>query len=461
MRILLWHGYLLTGSGSNVYTANVARAWRAAGHDVLLLCQERDEAALGWVDEEGDLSPDNSSFSLNPTSAPRAAGRCRLARPAIGEILPLYVFDEYPGFTAKLYVELTDGELTDYTQRNVAALVTALEEHRPDAVITGHEVMGPYIAKLACEQTGNRYIAKLHGSALEYAVKRQERYLHFARAGLTAAGVVVGGSNYMVRMASSVVPGWEDRAAVVNPGCDVALFRPPDRASNGSPVAGFVGKLIAAKGVHNFVAALGLTRSPGLTAVMVGYGDAEADLRALHGAIVAGDRRETQRIARGMDGAGRTSLVEFLARQASAYWARAAAVPVAWPGRLDHGPLAEVLPSLDVLVAPSVVPEAFGMVAAEAAACGVLPIVPRHSGIGEAGAAVESAIGRPGLLTFDPAHPIGGIAKAIDRVLALAPDERRRLGHAAAELARLRWSWDRVAGRLLELATQAARRTRP
>src|SRR5262249_35034636 len=40
MRILLWHGYLLGGTGSNVYTRALAREWREAGHDVTVVCQE-------------------------------------------------------------------------------------------------------------------------------------------------------------------------------------------------------------------------------------------------------------------------------------------------------------------------------------------------------------------------------------------------------------------------------------
>ena len=34
VRILLWHGYLLGGTGSNVYTRALAREWSHAGHDV-------------------------------------------------------------------------------------------------------------------------------------------------------------------------------------------------------------------------------------------------------------------------------------------------------------------------------------------------------------------------------------------------------------------------------------------
>jgi glycosyltransferase involved in cell wall biosynthesis len=100
-----------------------------------------------------------------------------------------------------------------------------------------------------------------------------------------------------------------------------------------------------------------------------------------------------------------------------------------------------------------VVPEAFGMVAAEAAACGVLPVVPDHSGIAEAGAAIEERIGMPGFLTFDSHDPVNGIAAAVDRVLSLEPSARAELGRRAAELARERWAWSEVAGRLLSLAT--------
>ena len=42
---------------------------------------------------------------------------------------------------------------------------------------------------------------------------------------------------------------------------------------------------------------------------------------------------------------------------------------------------------LDVLVVPSVMHEAFGMVAVEGAAAGALPLVARHSGLAEIGRA--------------------------------------------------------------------------
>ena len=42
VRVLIFHGYLLSGTGSNVYNASLARAMRGMGHEVHLVCQDRD-----------------------------------------------------------------------------------------------------------------------------------------------------------------------------------------------------------------------------------------------------------------------------------------------------------------------------------------------------------------------------------------------------------------------------------
>jgi glycosyltransferase involved in cell wall biosynthesis len=451
VKILLWHGYLLSGSGSNVYTANLIRNWRKQRHDVLLMCQERDPDRLGDVDEVGDFSETNTEFRLH-LAAPslRAKGRCRLLRPHLAGTLPVYVYDDYAGFTVKTFVELSDRELHSYTERNVSALMTALRWFDPDVVITGHEVMGPYIAKLAVEETGHSFVAKLHGSGLEYAVKQQHRYLRYAEEGLQGAHAVVGGSRYMVQEAASVIPGWSHKAAVVNPGCDVDVFNPIERERNNGAV-GYVGKLIAAKGVHHLLAALPLTRGV-KSAVIVGYGGFEEGLRAFADALRAGDLERARRVAAEGETAPLPDLLRFLEDPPPGYIEAAAMREVHFTGRLEHGPLSKVLPTFDALAVPSVVPEAFGMVAAEAAAAGVLPVVPLHSGIGEAGAALEEALARPGFLTFDPGQPVSSLAAALDRVLRLPLGERVPLERRAVALARRRWAWDHVADELLRVA---------
>ena len=102
-------------------------------------------------------------------------------------------------------------------------------------------------------------------------------------------------------------------------------------------------------------------------------------------------------------------------------------------GPLEHRHLVHLIPLADVVVVPSIFPEAFGMVAAEAAAAGCPPLVARHSGLAEVAEGLEAA--------YPPELPAPGELR--DRRLArprrqapraaraAAPDARRELGDAA------------------------------
>jgi glycosyltransferase involved in cell wall biosynthesis len=109
------------------------------------------------------------------------------------------------------------------------------------------------------------------------------------------------------------------------------------------------------------------------------------------------------------------------------------------------------LPLCDVAVVPSIFPEAFGMVAAEAAAAGVPPIVARHSGLAEVAARLEEAYGpeRAPLASFRTGDA-DDLAAKLNALLALPAEERRALGEAARRTAVERWSWESIAARLLE-----------
>ena len=95
-------------------------------------------------------------------------------------------------------------------------------------------------------------------------------------------------------------------------------------------------------------------------------------------------------------------------------------------GPLEHRHLVHLIPLCDVTVVPSIFPEAFGMVAAEAAAGGSLPLVARHSGPrGDRRGPRRAARSR--LRDRRRGRPRAE-ARAL---LELPPDERRRLAGAA------------------------------
>ena len=166
MRILVFHGYLLGGTGSNVYNAALAEALARAGHEVHLLSQDRDPLAHDWVDAAGDW--DAGALVLETRREP---ARVTVYRPDIAGLLPLYVADRYDGIEARPFHELSDAELDRYVERNVAAVREVAERVRPDVALANHLVMGPVILARALEGLGVPYAVKVHGSALEYTVK--------------------------------------------------------------------------------------------------------------------------------------------------------------------------------------------------------------------------------------------------------------------------------------------------
>ena len=116
---------------------------------------------------------------------------------------------------------------------------------------------------------------------------------------------------------------------------------------------------------------------------------------------------------------------------------------------------------------PSTFPEAFGMVAAEAAACGELPLSASHSGLAEVTAKVADALPedlRP-LLHFQRGPgAVEEIAAKLTRWLTLAPETRAEAAADLAAVAHRRFGWEAVAegvitaaqGRLDELPEPGA-----
>ncbi len=119
-------------------------------------------------------------------------------------------------------------------------------------------------------------------------------------------------------------------------------------------------------------------------------------------------------------------------------------------GPLEHRHLVHLLALADACVVPSIFPEAFGMVAAEAAAAGCPPLVARHSGLAEIADGLEAEY--PPELRHLAAFATGDaddLREKLRTLLALDPAERAEISAAARRAAVQRWSWAGVAERLL------------
>jgi glycosyltransferase involved in cell wall biosynthesis len=410
LKLLLWHGYLLGGTGSNVYTRALAREWARAGHEVTVLSQE----------------PHPEQYEL---------GGAETVRPDVGGLLPVFVLDRYEGYDVKLVQDCTRGELDDWVERNAAALRERLPA---DLVFANHVLLGAPVGAAS----GARYAVKAHGSELEYSMRGNEELSAWGREALAGAAATFVGSAHIRDVLDDVVGHVHD-VHEVPPGVDVDEWRPRPRAEalaglldesrrdppnpgNASerlpdegnaerleaflagdvPTVVYFGKLLYNKGVHVLLEAL---HEVDARAVIVGFGDYRDELERL-----AGPR-------------------------------------TLFTGPLEHRHLVHLLALADATVVPSIFPEAFGMVAAEAAAAGCPPLVARHSGLAEVAAGLEKEY-PPHLrhLAGFTAGAADELARKLNELLGLPREDRDALQAAAREAAVRRWSWAGVARRLLE-----------
>ena len=120
-------------------------------------------------------------------------------------------------------------------------------------------------------------------------------------------------------------------------------------------------------------------------------------------------------------------------------------------GPLEHRHLAQLIPLTDVTVVPSIFPEAFGMVAAEAAAAGSLPLVANHSGLAEIAAGISAEYPEADRdLTSFASGDAADLAAKLRQLFALTPRDRAELAEAARRAVVAHWSWQGVSQRLLK-----------
>jgi glycosyltransferase involved in cell wall biosynthesis len=410
MRLLLWHGYLLGGTGSNVYTRALALEWARAGHEVVVVCQER-------APEHFDL------------------GGAQVVVPDLpGGLLPVFVLDRYAGLEPRLLQDFTAAERRTYVDANAGALRELLPA---DLVFTNHVLMGGPVGAAS----GERFRVKAHGSELEYSMRGRPELEEWGRTTLAEADATFVGSVHIREVLEDVV-GHVDRVFEVPPGVDVDEFRfqardealaelleearrdrpNPGNASERLPDEGnaarlaeflagdqptvvYFGKLIEQKGVQVLLQAM---QTIDARLVVVGFGPQRPELEAL------------------------------------------APPRTLFTGPLEHRHLVHLLPLADVTVVPSIFPEAFGMVAAEAAAAGSPPLVARHSGLAEVAAGIEEELPErlKHLVSFErgDAHDL---RRKLEAILALPAADHLELRSSARRAVEQRWSWAGVAARLL------------
>ncbi|HEY0672159.1 MAG TPA: glycosyltransferase [Longimicrobiales bacterium] len=437
--ICFLHGYLLEGSGSNLWTRSVLQALCRAGHTVHLVCQEPHP-------ERYDFIAEAHTYQLNGdvvTSLARAVpypGRCIMHKPQLGDTLPVYVWDKYEEFPRVVpMIDLPTAEIEQYIERNVAVVRRVVRAHDIEVIQANHMVLMSVVA----QRVGIPYVIMPHGSALEYAVKPDVRFQHYARTALRDARLLLVSSEELGERVRALFADVLPPIREIRVGVDTGSFHPVERSARPRNIKHaiqllralphsddpdvklpdrdaiatlrridwvdqhtivYVGRLIEEKGVHHLIDAMPAIRAVDPTAqlIVAGHGPLRDRLMEMPG-------------------------VHFL-------------------GYLTHRELSWIMPCCDVGVFPSLVKESGPMVFLEALSSGCFPIASYFAGaknkIDTVAPCLEARDAE--LMKLRPGHIAEDIAPAVIGALAICDKYRNTL----RSIAEKEYDWKPIAEKL-------------
>ena len=167
MRILLWHGYLLGGTGSNVYTRQLAREWSRAGSR-----RHRPEPGAA----AGDVRPRRRRNG--PPRRGRASCRCSCSTGTRDTT------------TCGASRTAREPSSSEWVEANAAAVRQLLPA---DLVFTNHVLLGGPVGA-ASEAP---FAVKAHGSELEYSMRGRPDLASWGAEALAEARATFVGSEHI------------------------------------------------------------------------------------------------------------------------------------------------------------------------------------------------------------------------------------------------------------------------
>jgi glycosyltransferase involved in cell wall biosynthesis len=391
MRVLIPNHFPLQGSGSGIYTLNVAQELVKTGHKVLVVVPEHD-LVEGYPFEVRTIL-----FSCG-----------KGGKPQLDFDFPC--FTTHPRSTTTFY-ELTAAQIQAYVQAWQRAINQAVAEFRPNVIHANHV----WVAAYAARRTGLPYVVTCHGTDL-MGFRKGPRYREMALAAAAKAYGIIAISRQVRADAMETYALPDDKLHLIWNGFDGQCFKVLSGTTKEAvlaefglseadrPLVSFVGKFTHFKGIDVLLKAAAIYEKalPGVQTLLAGAGDLWEEMHALRSEL-------------GLKG------VHFLGHQ-------------------PQTSLAKVYNVADVCVAPSRF-EPFGLVAVEALACGTPVVATSEGGFPDF---VNDNVGT--LVPVDDPHRL---ATAI--IAEIESGSKRTKGMCASQYALDNFTWARQVAKMIDL----------
>ena len=381
MRILLINHFPLQGSGSGIYTMNIARELQKKGDKVFV------------IDIDNLLDTTDYGFQ-------RKTILChKFENPAADLDFNFPCFTTHPRSLQTFY-DLDETEISQYVATFSRITKQVCKKFKPDLIHAQHLWITPYVAA----QTGLPYVITAHGTDL-MGFRLDSRYHKYALPGAQKAAKIITISRQVHNDAKELYALPEEQLQLVPNGFDQDIFRVREIkrsrlleqfgvTTNPQQVISFVGKFTKFKGIDTLLQAV--------PRISLAYPDSAF--------LLAGD------------GELRAELEEICAQQKL--------TNVYFLGHQTQEAVSLLYNLADISVVPSRI-EPFGLVAIEALACGTPVVATKAGGLPDF---INSEVGK----LVEMENP-AALAEAI--IAELAAEAKQKKGPLAARYALEKYSW--------------------
>lgn len=203
MRVLLINHFPLEGSGSGIYTRNLAEELVNFGNEVMVIYPEHYKTEYEHFKSMPIVFRSEKYNTNDPIDVP---------------------FD-FPCFTShprsvNTFYDLTDSEITVYIDAFKKATQNAIETFKPDMIHAQHLWLTPYVASLF----EIPYVITAHGTDLKGFVK-DERYHRYALKGAEKAQKVITISKQVDREVETLLKVPKEKRRLILNGYNPELFK--------------------------------------------------------------------------------------------------------------------------------------------------------------------------------------------------------------------------------------------
>ncbi|MCD4795754.1 MAG: glycosyltransferase family 4 protein [Candidatus Cloacimonetes bacterium] len=391
MKVLLINHFPLQGSGSGIYTMNIAQELVKEGHEVFVI--------------DIDNQYDTSDYPFRRRTI--ICDKTKNANPDMEFNFPC--FTTHPRSTLTYY-DISDEDLKKYVEKFIEITKEVVADFKPDVIHAQHLWITPYAAL----KSGIPYVITVHGTDL-MGFKKDERYHKYALEGANNARKIITISRQVHNDTLDHYKLPEEKL-VLNPnGFDDGIFRIKNVNKEElfkkfgldivpEKLVSFVGKFTDFKGIDILIkAARKITDEiPEVVFALAGDGQLMPDMKKLKAEL-------------------KLDNVHFLGHQT----------------QID---VASLYNAADVSVVPSRI-EPFGLVAIEALACGTPVVATRAGGLPDF---VNDEIGQ--LVEMENPE---ALADAI--IEEIKNSTKQTKGNYAAKYALDNYSWNKTLQRVIEI----------